>query len=289
MDAYDGTMHFYVADPDDPIIRAYQGVFPTLFEPISAMPSDLRAAHPGARGAVQRPDPGLRSLSRDRSAPVLPARRPVDRPDRGPTSDTRLPSEAYYVEMHLPGETGVEFLLLQPMVPVSRPNMIAWVAARNDGAELRLHGRLPVPGRHDDLRTGPDRGPDRPGSDHQRPGHAVEPVGQQGHLRQPHRAPARRRPHLPPAGLPPVDRLGVPGLHPDRRRLAARGGLGVDAQRRPRSCCWQPRRAASHRSPPLPTPGPSPGASPGASPGPSATPGPVATPGRRRSPGCPTT
>ena len=52
----------------------------------------------------------------------------------GPTSDTRLPSQAYYVEMHLPGETGVEFLLLQPMVPVSRPNMIAWVAARNDGA-----------------------------------------------------------------------------------------------------------------------------------------------------------
>ena len=29
--------------------------------------------HPGARGAVQRPDPGLRPLSRDRSAPVLPA------------------------------------------------------------------------------------------------------------------------------------------------------------------------------------------------------------------------
>ena len=42
MDAYDGTMHFYVADPDDPIIRAYQGVFPTLFEPLSAMPADLR-------------------------------------------------------------------------------------------------------------------------------------------------------------------------------------------------------------------------------------------------------
>ena len=36
--------------------------------------------------------------------------------------------------MHLPGQTGVEFLLLQPMVPTSRPNMIAWVAARNDGA-----------------------------------------------------------------------------------------------------------------------------------------------------------
>ena len=44
MDAYDGTMHFYVADPSDPIIRAWQGVFPALFEPMSAMPAEL-AAH----------------------------------------------------------------------------------------------------------------------------------------------------------------------------------------------------------------------------------------------------
>ena len=34
--------------------------------------------------------------------------------------------------MRLPNEQGVEFLLLQPMVPTGRPNMIAWVAARMD-------------------------------------------------------------------------------------------------------------------------------------------------------------
>ena len=48
------------------------------------------------------------------------------------TSEQTLPSEAYYVEMRLPNEGGVEFLLLQPMVPTGRPNMIAWVAARMD-------------------------------------------------------------------------------------------------------------------------------------------------------------
>jgi uncharacterized membrane protein (UPF0182 family) len=48
------------------------------------------------------------------------------------TSEQTLPSEAYYVEMRLPNESGVEFLLLQPMVPTGRPNMIAWVAARMD-------------------------------------------------------------------------------------------------------------------------------------------------------------
>jgi hypothetical protein len=32
----------------------------------------------------------------------------------------------------MPGEPTAEFLLLQPMVPIGRPNMIAWVAARMD-------------------------------------------------------------------------------------------------------------------------------------------------------------
>ncbi|HEX7472466.1 MAG TPA: UPF0182 family protein, partial [Candidatus Limnocylindrales bacterium] len=46
-----------------------------------------------------------------------------------------LPPEAYYVVMRLPDTPDPEFLLLQPMVPLARPNMIAWVAARNDGAQ----------------------------------------------------------------------------------------------------------------------------------------------------------
>jgi uncharacterized membrane protein (UPF0182 family) len=53
---------------------------------------------------------------------------------QGQTSEQSLPTEAYYVVMRMPGEPSAEFLLLQPMVPVNRPNMIAWVAARNDGA-----------------------------------------------------------------------------------------------------------------------------------------------------------
>jgi uncharacterized membrane protein (UPF0182 family) len=52
---------------------------------------------------------------------------------QGQTSEQSLPTEAYYVVMRMPGEPAAEFLLLQPMVPVNRPNMIAWVAARNDG------------------------------------------------------------------------------------------------------------------------------------------------------------
>jgi len=51
----------------------------------------------------------------------------------GQSSDESLPSEAYYVIMSLPEENSPEFMLLQPMIPRERPNMIAWVAARMDG------------------------------------------------------------------------------------------------------------------------------------------------------------
>jgi len=42
MDAYDGSMTFYVADPSDPLIRAWQGVFPTLFSRSARCPRTSR-------------------------------------------------------------------------------------------------------------------------------------------------------------------------------------------------------------------------------------------------------
>ena len=39
--------------------------------------------------------------------------------------------------MRLPGRGDTEYLLMQPMVPARRPNMIAWIAARNDGPDSR--------------------------------------------------------------------------------------------------------------------------------------------------------
>ena len=41
IDAYDGTMRFYVFDEKDPIILTYRKIFPTLFSDRSEMPKDL--------------------------------------------------------------------------------------------------------------------------------------------------------------------------------------------------------------------------------------------------------
>ena len=130
VDAYDGTMHFYVADPDDPIIRDYEGVFPGLFEPLTAMPADLQAhlRVPEDLFNVQTNMFGRYHVTNTQQFFGADDLWTVP----GQTSEQTLPSEAYYVEMRLPNEQGVEFLLLQPMVPTGRPNMIAWVAAQMD-------------------------------------------------------------------------------------------------------------------------------------------------------------
>ncbi|HEX6868087.1 MAG TPA: UPF0182 family protein [Candidatus Limnocylindrales bacterium] len=131
VDAYDGTMHFYVNDPDDPIIRAYQGVFPDLFEPLSAMPADLQSHLRIPEDLFNSQTSMFGRYHVTNTQQFFGADDLWTVPTQ--TSEQTLPSESYYVEMRLPNEEGVEFLLLQPMVPTGRPNMIAWVAARMDG------------------------------------------------------------------------------------------------------------------------------------------------------------
>ncbi len=142
MDAYDGTMSFYVSDPTDPIIKAWSGVFPSLFKSIDQMPADIRgdATNPGhlrypedmfnAQTAqftkYHVTDPSVFYQGND--VWRLP---PTGDTDSG-KGQTQLGLEAYYVQMRVPGQANPEFVLLQPMTLQGRQNMIAWVAAHND-------------------------------------------------------------------------------------------------------------------------------------------------------------
>ncbi|HET9344338.1 MAG TPA: UPF0182 family protein [Candidatus Limnocylindrales bacterium] len=132
MDAYDGTMTFYVNDPSDPLIRAWQGVFPTLFRPMTEFPADLR---PHLRVPEEFFNVQTRMYGRYhvQNPITFYGQDDVWTVPLGQSTNTSLPSEAYYVVMSLPEEDRPEFLLLQPMIPRERPNMIAWVAARMDG------------------------------------------------------------------------------------------------------------------------------------------------------------
>lgn len=139
MDAYDGTVTFYVIDPNDPIIATWQGVFPDLFRPISDMSSDLRA-HLRYPEDMFNAQTSMFQKYHVTDAGVFYQKNDVwqvpqnasSTAGTGPNPPEQLPLEAYYVQMRMPGSAQPEFLLLQPMVPNDRKNMIAWVAAHMD-------------------------------------------------------------------------------------------------------------------------------------------------------------
>jgi uncharacterized membrane protein (UPF0182 family) len=140
MDAYEGTVTFYVADPGDPVIATYERVFPGAFTPIDSMPSDLRShvRYPESLFTIQ--------------AQVLQTYHMHDPQDFYNRSDAwQQPNRAaepggqagvlepYYVVMKLPGQDHEEFVLIQPFTPLNRRNMVAWMAASSDGAD---YGKL---------------------------------------------------------------------------------------------------------------------------------------------------
>ncbi len=132
VDLYTGETKVYVADSRDPIARAWSGVFPGLLRPLDEMPADLRAH---LRVGEEGFDIATRIYARYHVTDPQTFYRQDD-VWTVPESSARLgslPGEAYYVRVRLPGQTVTEFALIQPLVPTSRPNMIAWVAARNDG------------------------------------------------------------------------------------------------------------------------------------------------------------
>lgn len=132
LDAYNGDVTFYVADPDDSLIQSWQRVFPQMFQPLNAMPENLRAhlRYPADLLKVQ----SERLLTYHMTDPTVF----YNREDQWqiPTEiygSEQQPVEPYHLIMRLPTATNEEFILLQPFTPVARPNLIAWLAARSDG------------------------------------------------------------------------------------------------------------------------------------------------------------
>jgi hypothetical protein len=133
VDAYDGGVTFYLADPADPVVGTYQRIFPAPFVPLSEMPADLRRH-------IRYPE-DLFLLQADilKTYHMQDATAFYNREDAWSNAlekiEARESPEAvapYYVIMALPGQQHEEFLLMQPFTPVGKHNMIAWLAARCD-------------------------------------------------------------------------------------------------------------------------------------------------------------
>lgn len=132
VDAYNGDVSFYVADPKDPIINSWQKIFPGLFKPINAMPEALRKH-------IRYPE-DLFSVQSERllTYHMIDPQVFYNREDQWQIpneiyGNKSQPVKPYYLIMKLPTEKAEEFILLHPFTPTKRNNLIAWLAARSDG------------------------------------------------------------------------------------------------------------------------------------------------------------
>jgi hypothetical protein len=133
IDAYDGTVNYYVADSTDPLLKTYAKIFPGVFKPMNAMPEDLQKH-------IRYPEDLFRAQSkvmlqyhvRDPQVFYTGSDRWEVAKEMTGTSNEQTEMDPYYVVMALPGEASEEFLLMRPFTPANKVNMVSWMAARCD-------------------------------------------------------------------------------------------------------------------------------------------------------------
>jgi len=131
VDAYHGSVTYYIADAEDPLIRTYAKAFPGLLKPLAEMPKDLQThiRYPEDLFTVQSrmyatyhmQDPQVFYNKEDLW--VIP---------RLQQDGREREMEPYFTVMRLPNERKEEFVLLSGFNPSGRDNMIALMVARMD-------------------------------------------------------------------------------------------------------------------------------------------------------------
>ena len=134
VDMYDGTVLFYVMDPNDPVLAVYRRAFPGIFKDLSQLSGDLKQhlRYPEDMFTIQ--------ADMYRTFHMTPPQVFYNQEDlwmfpQQKYAGTALPMQPYYILMKLPGSDELQYLLMTPFSPQNRDNMVAWMAARCDFPE----------------------------------------------------------------------------------------------------------------------------------------------------------
>jgi uncharacterized membrane protein (UPF0182 family) len=132
VDAYNGSVTFYVFAPDDPIISAYRRALPSLFRDGASMPASLRRhiRYPEDLFTVQAEMYGTYHMTNPTTFYNREDRWEVPRELNGGAEEEVQP---YYVMAQLPGAAAPEFMLMLPLSVAGKNQMAGWLAGRSDG------------------------------------------------------------------------------------------------------------------------------------------------------------
>jgi hypothetical protein len=137
VDAYDGTIALYIFAPSDPIIRAFQGIFPGLFKPASEMPAGLRA-HARYPELLFRAQAEIYRTFHMQDPEAFYNREDLWDLAKNVYGQTSQPEPVppVFIVGTVPGSSTPEFLLVQSFTPRGKDNMIGLMVARCDGETL---------------------------------------------------------------------------------------------------------------------------------------------------------
>jgi uncharacterized membrane protein (UPF0182 family) len=138
VDAFNGSVDFYVFEPEDPLIRVWDRIFPDLFKPREQMPAGLQAhvRYPADMLLVQ----GLVYAKYHMTDPEVF----YNQEDLWIRATEKYyqnvqPVEPYYIMWEQPQAEEAEFSLILPFTPKNRQVLIGWMAGLCDGDN---YGRL---------------------------------------------------------------------------------------------------------------------------------------------------
>ena len=105
MDAYHGTVAFYLIDDKDPIALTLQRIFPTLFRPLAEMPEDMRTRLRYPEGIFALQAAMYATYHMTNPAVFYNKEDLWEVPVIGSEPQSQL-MQPYYAMMRLPGEAG---------------------------------------------------------------------------------------------------------------------------------------------------------------------------------------
>ncbi|WP_422456843.1 UPF0182 family protein [Arthrobacter sp. 7Tela_A1] len=125
VDAYDGSVTLYAWDDEDPLLQAWQDVFPSTLKPYSDMSADLMAhvRYPEDQFKVQRELLGRYHVTDAQSFYQNDDAWSVPSDPTRTNSDVKQPP--YYLSLQMPGQDSPTFSLTTPFIPFVDQNQEA--------------------------------------------------------------------------------------------------------------------------------------------------------------------
>ena len=134
VDAYNGSVKLYVSESNDPLIKGWQRIFPKLFKSMAEMPKELRD-HMMVSSSLFNIQVQQLLRYHVTNPRVFYSGDDVWQVPKEIYGKRQIPVVPYHITAQLRPNEPSEFLLLQPLTPLSRPNLAAWLAARSDGSK----------------------------------------------------------------------------------------------------------------------------------------------------------